>query len=252
MERHYVSMGWRDALFAHWPVDAGVVDDRLPPGLTARTHDDSAWLGIVAFVMEDIRPRGVPRPLGRSFGEVNLRTYVDGPDGGEGIYFFNLDAADRPSVRIARRFYQLPYYRAHMAIDREGAYPGETPPYERRVEFVSHRAHPGVPDAHFDASYAPAGERFVPESGTLEQFLVENYRFYLADGDAKNGTDADLDLLYGDVEHLPWGVYEADLDLRSTDLFEVNGFERPETEPLAHYSPGVAVDADRVRRVDRP
>ncbi|NHX36114.1 MULTISPECIES: YqjF family protein [Halolamina] len=249
MERRYVSMAWRDALFAHWPVDAAVVEDRLPPGLTVRTHDDSAWLGIVAFVMEDIRPRGVPGALGFTFGEVNLRTYVEGPDGGEGIYFFNLDAADRISVRIARQFYRLPYYRAHMEIDRHGAYPGETGPHERRVDFVSHRAHAGEPDAYFDAGYGPDGDRSLPETGSLERFLVENYRFYLAEGDvAGNATDSGL--FYGDVEHLPWGVYEADLDLRSTNLFEVNGFERPDTDPLAHYSPGVAVDADRVRRVD--
>lgn len=261
MERHYVSMDWRDALFAHWPVDAAVVEQRLPPGVTPRTHDGSAWLGIVAFVMEDIRPRGVPRPLGLSFGEVNLRTYVEGPDGAEGIYFFNLDAADRISVRIARQFYRLPYYRAHMEIDRTGAYPGETGPYERHVDFTSHRAHRGEPDAYFDASYGPEGDRFLPEAGTLERFLVENYRFYLAEGDVDSpgsgGAEGDAtvgatdpELFYGDVAHLPWGLYEADIDLRSTNLFAANGFERPDTEPLAHYSPGIAVEADRIRRVD--
>lgn len=254
MERHYLSMGWRDALFAHWPVDAAVVADRLPAGLSPRTHDGSAWLGVVAFVMEDIRPRGVPEPLGLTFGEVNLRTYVAGPDGGEGIYFYNLDAADRLGVPIARRLYQLPYYRAHMEIDRTGELPSETAPgsHERRVEFVSHRAHPGAPDAYVDATYGPDGEQFVPDEGTLTQFLVENYRFYLASGDVGGNSSgqADADLFYGDVEHPPWDLYEADLDLRSTNFFEVNGFERPDTEPLAHYSPGVPVAADRIRRVD--
>lgn len=256
MERHYVSMGWRDALFAHWPVDAETVAESLPPGVTPRTHDGSAWLGIIAFVMEDIRPRGVPRPLGFTFGEVNLRTYVEGPDGGEGIYFYNLDAADRLSVWAARQFYQLPYYRAHMEIGRHGGLPGESGPHERSVEFVSHRAHPGVADAHIDATYGPAGDRFLPDEGSLARFLVENYRFYLAEGDVDpaaedgGGEIADPDLYYGDVAHPPWGLYEADLDLRSTNLFEVNGFERPESDPLVHYSPGVPVRADRIRRVD--
>lgn len=249
MERHYLSMGWRDALFAHWPVDAGGVDDRLPSGLTARTHDGSAWLGVIAFVMEDIRPRGVPAPLGLTFGEANLRTYVAGPNGGEGIYFFNLDAADRLSVGIARQFYQLPYYTAHMEIERRGESPGEAGPHERTVELSSHRAHAGVPDAYLDATYGPAGDRFRPEDGTLEQFLVENYRFYLADGDVDDRGDGS-DLFYGDVAHPPWDLYEADLDLRSTNFFEANGFDRPDTEPLAHYSPGVPVRADRIRRVD--
>lgn len=254
MERHYVSMGWRDALFAHWSVDADVVADSLPAGITPRTHDGSAWLGIIAFVMEDVRPRGVPRELGLTFGEVNLRTYVDGPDGGEGIYFYNLDAADRLSVFLARQFYQLPYYRAAITVSRSGDLPGETAPgtHERHVDVVSHRTHPGVPDAHFDATYGPTGDRFVPDDGTLEQFLAENYRFYLASGDVgvDRGHASDVDLFYGDVEHPPWVLYEADLDLRSTNFFDVNGFVRPATEPLVHYSPGVPVDADRIRKVE--
>ena len=262
MERHYLSMGWRDALFAHWPVDPPHLDDRLPSGLTPRTHDGSAWLGIIAFVMEDIRPRGVPAPLGLTFGEANLRTYVEGPGGSPGIYFFNLDAADRLSVGIARQFYQLPYYSAHMEIDRHGALPGENSPHERRVEFVSHRAHRDAPDAYLDASFGPTGDRFLPDQGALENFLVENYRFYLAEGDVDptgtqsagrdvgDGVVADGELFYGDVAHPPWDLYEADLDLRSTNFFEANGFERPETEPLAHYSPGVPVKADRIRKTD--
>ena len=262
MKRHYLSMGWRDALFAHWPVDAAVVDDRLPPDLTARAHDGSAWLGIIAFVMEDIRPRGFPKQVGFTFGEANLRTYVEGPDGDDGIYFYNLDAADTLSVGIARQFYQLPYYGAHMEIRSGGDLPGEAGPHERSVDFVTHRTHPGVPAAHLDATFGPTGDRFVPENGTLEQFLVENYRFYLAEGDVgPTGTpsagrdvgsgSADAgDLFYGDVAHPPWDLYEADLDLRSTNFFEVNGFERPDTEPLAHYSPGVPVKADRIRKLD--
>lgn len=252
MERRYISMGWRDALFAHWPVDAAVVDDSLPPRLTARTHDGTAWLGIIAFVMEDIRPRGVPAPLGISFGEANLRTYVEGPDGGEGIYFYNLDAADRLSVWAARQFYQLPYYRAHMEIERGGSLPAESGPHERSVDLTSHRVHPGVADAHLDVSYRPTGERFLPDEGSLERFLVENYRFYLGEGDVgeERAAGDDPALFYGDVEHPPWDVYEADLDLRSTNFFEVNGFDRPDEEPLAHYSPGVPVMADRIRRID--
>ena len=258
MERQYLSMDWRDALFLHWPVEAATLEERLPTGISPRTHSGSAWLGIIAFVMEDIRPRGVPRPLGLTFGEVNLRTYVTGPDGGEGIYFYNLDADDPLGVPVARQFYQLPYYKATMRIERHGPIPAGavTGTPRRSVEFVSNRTHPGVSDAHIDATYGPTGERFVPEQGSLEQFLVENYRFYLAGGDVggmagdedAGGTQAGESVFYGDVTHPPWDVYEADIDLRSTNLFEANGFERPDEEPLAHYSPGVPVTADRVRR----
>ncbi len=260
MQRHYLSMDWRDALFLHWPIDAGRLDERLPTGINPHTHDGSAWLGVVAFVLEAVRPRGVPRALGLTFGEVNLRTYVTDPDGSTGIYFYNLDAADPLGVPIARLFYRLPYYRADMDVRRTGTVPEDTVTggSVRSVEFVSHRTHRGVESAYIDATYGPKGESIQPEEGTLEKFLVENYRFYLASGDVRGlrgaedagGSQAAAQLFYGDVSHPPWDLYEADVELRSTNLFEVNGFERPDEEPLAHYSPGVPVHADRVRKLD--
>ncbi|AEN06066.1 YqjF family protein [Halolamina sp.] len=262
MQRQYILMAWRDALFLHWPIDADRLAERLPAGISPRTHSGSAWLGVIAFVMEDIRPRGFPRALGLTFGELNLRSYVTGPDGGDGIYFFNLDADDPLGVSVARWFYQLPYYKADMRIQRTGSAPtGESGRANRSVEFVSNRTHRGVPSAYFDATYGPTGESFTPEQGSLEQFLVENYRFYVAGGDVSGtsgagdagdvgGSQSGEKLFYGDIAHPPWDLYEADIDLRSTNLFEVNGFERPDEAPLAHYSPGVPVDADRIRTLD--
>jgi uncharacterized protein YqjF (DUF2071 family) len=128
-------------------------------------------------------------------------------------------------------------------------------PPTRTIEFESHRTHSGVAAAHFDATFGPTGEGFRPEDGSLAAFLVENYRFYLAgdDVDVLGGGDesgGDEALFYGDVAHPPWDLYEAKVDLGSTNVFDVNGFERPSTEPLAHYSPGVQVEADRVRKLD--
>jgi uncharacterized protein YqjF (DUF2071 family) len=266
MTRDLVRMGWHDALFVHWPVDAGTLADRLPDGVEPRTHDDSAWLGIVAFVMQSIRPRGVPRFAGLTFGEANLRTYVAGADGGEGIYFFNLDAADPLGVWVARTLYRLPYYRATMRIDRspprEDATTLGRPP--RSVEFVSNRIHPGAPDAHLDVGYGPLEEPWIAEPGSLEAFLVENYRFYLGSEDLgrrenslddspghEEGPDETRERIYaGDVVHEPWPLYRADLDLRSTNFLAVNGFETPDVDPIAHYSPGVEVTAGPIRRID--
>lgn len=57
-----LSMTWRDTLFLHWPVDPDVVD-QLPVGVDLDTRDGRAWLGVVAFVMEDARLRGAPSGL---------------------------------------------------------------------------------------------------------------------------------------------------------------------------------------------
>jgi uncharacterized protein YqjF (DUF2071 family) len=226
MERpHVLAMDWRDALFAHWPVAPATVQSTLPDGVDVATYDGDAWLGVVAFVMEDIRPRGVP--VGLSFGELNLRTYVQGPRGDRGIYFYNLDATDPIGVSLARWLFQLPYYRASMSIDRSSD----------AIEFASQRIHPGVSDAYFDATYRRTGERFEADEGALEAFLVENYYFLTA------GRDR---LFRGDVDHGPWPLYEAIAEIRTNTLFEANDFDQPGREPLLHYSPGVDVTATRI------
>ncbi|MES3160711.1 MAG: DUF2071 domain-containing protein [Halorubrum sp.] len=224
--RRWLEMTWRDGLFAHWSVDPEVVADTLPDRLSVNTYDGTAYLGVVPFVMSDIRPRG--SPVGLSFPELNLRTYVDGPNG-PGVYFYNLDADDRLGVAVARRLFALPYYRARMDVRRQNG----------AVRFTSERTHRGVSSATFDATYEPVGEPFVPEPGSLAAFLVENYRFYA------HGNQ----LYCGEITHDPWTLREATVEFRTNTLFEANGFDRPAGTPLVHAADPIAVNADRIRRV---
>lgn len=224
-----LSMRWDDVLFAHWAVDPGTVADRIPDQFTVDTYEGDAYLGVVGFQMSDIRPRGAP--VGLSFPELNLRTYVRA-DGGTGVYFFNLDAADWLAVPIARRLFRLPYYRADMDLsERDGAF-----------RLQSRRTHDDAPPAHFDATYRPTGEPTEPQPGTLARFLTENYRFYVADDDGR--------VYRGDIDHDPWPLQPADLEIRENDLFTANGFDHPNGDPLVHYSPGIDVSAGALLRDD--
>ncbi|SEA10620.1 hypothetical protein SAMN04488065_1867 [Haloplanus vescus] len=228
--RSLLSMRWDDLCFAHWPVAPGVVEPTLPEGLTVDTRDGDAYLGIVGFRMASIRPRGAP--VGLSFPELNLRTYVRA-DGGTGVYFYNLDADDPLGVAIARGLFKLPYYRAEMSVRDRGM---------GRIDFRSRRTHRGAPPARFDATYGPTEEPTVVDSDSLEAFLTERYRFYTA---SEGGR-----LYRGDIEHDPWKVSAATLDVRENTLFAANGFDRPAGNPIVHYSPGSDVTAGRIRRVD--
>ena len=228
MKRRLLEMRWLDALFAHWRVDPAAVEARLPDPLSVATHDGDAYLGVVAFEMRDIRPRGLP--VGLSFPELNLRTYVTDGDT-TGVYFFNLDAADPVGVRVARGLFRLPYFRAAMDVTRDGD----------RVTVTSERTHRGAATADFDATYGPAGDTATPEPGSLAAFLVENYRFY---------TEGRGRLYYGDIDHEPWPLAPAEADIRTNTLFEANGFDEPDGEPILHYSPAIDVTADRIRRLD--
>ncbi|GAB3694712.1 YqjF family protein [Halorubrum pallidum] len=222
----WLEMTWRDGLFCHWAVDPAVVEETLPPGLSVAAYDGDAYLGVVAFVMDDIRPRG--SPIGLSFPELNLRTYVEGP-AGPGVYFYNLDADDRLGVAVARRLFALPYYLAEMTARRDG----ET------IRFTSRRVHRDAPPARFDATYGPTGDAYVPDPDSRDAFLVENYRFYAAG----------RELYVGEIAHEPWTLRDATVERRANTLFAANGFERPDGEPIAHVADPIDVTADRIRPV---
>lgn len=225
-----LSMGWEHLLFAHWDVEPSIVDDALPAGIEADTYDGRAYLGVVSFVMNDIRPRFVPSALGLTFGEVNLRTYVRA-DGDEGIYFFSLDADDVLGVTGARTFFSLPYYRATMDVETENGV----------VAFRSSRKHSGAPSAEFDATYEPMGEAFLAKEGSLEEFLTERYCFFVSGSSGK--------VYRGDVDHEPWRLQDATAEIRKNTMFETNGFEHPDDEPHLLYSKGVEVSAEPLRRM---
>ncbi|MDQ1745834.1 MAG: uncharacterized protein QOD07_97 [Frankiaceae bacterium] len=76
---------WDSLSFLHWPYDVDVVQRFLPAGLTVEPWDGHAWVGLVPFEMHVGGPAG---PLMVRFPETNVRTYVVGPDGRPGIWFF--------------------------------------------------------------------------------------------------------------------------------------------------------------------
>jgi uncharacterized protein YqjF (DUF2071 family) len=257
-------MRWTDALFAHWPVDPSVVSARLPAGLEAATYDGRAWLGVVGFAMEDIRPRG--SPVGLSFPELNLRTYVRRPGSDDhAVYFFSLDADDRVGVALARRLFRLPYFRAEIRVTREsggtidddagtrdddaGIRDGDATTHDGddgagtheddAVTLRHRRTHADAPPARFAGTYRPLEDPSPPAPETLEHFLTENYRFY---------TEGDR-LYYGDIDHPPWPLAAAEVDIESNTLFAANGFERPAGDPVVHYAPGTEVTAGRLHAV---
>jgi hypothetical protein len=175
-KRHWAAtQRWNDLLFAHWPVPPVSVASLLPAGLVPDTFDGSAWIGVVPFWMDRIRFSGLPRiPGASSFPELNLRTYVrEEHTNLAGVYFFSLDAANPIAVTVARTFFRLPYYWAHMAIK---------PQQDGRFFYRSDR-HLTRKPVRFRATYRGLGPthrlaQSVP--GTIEYFLTERYRLYTA------------------------------------------------------------------------
>jgi len=222
-------MDWRDVLFVSYPVDPDTVAPHLPDGLDLDTHDGRAYLSVVPFVIEDVRPAGLPAAVGLTTPELNLRTYVT-VDGARGVYFFSLDAEGLLGVLGARALNHLPYYNARIGID-------ET---DKGIRFTSRRRHPGSRPAHFAATYRSRDDEFFAEKDSLAEFLTARCRYFT---EAQDGT-----VRYAAISHDPWPLYEAEVAIDRNTLFRANGLGPPESDPVHLYSPGVTTTASKSRR----
>ncbi len=217
---------WRNLLFLHWRISPDVLQRLLPDGLTVETFDDSAWVGLVAFDMQGIRPWWFPPLPGISaFHETNVRTYVtrDGED--PGVWFFSLDAAGSLAVSIARRRWHLNYYFSRMKLQRDG----------ERIAYESQRFWPEPRAANSsilaEIGMAP-GQSAV--AGTWEHFLVERYVMYARKPDGR--------LLRGQVRHVPYPLKPATVLQCDETLLAAAGIQKPGDPVHAVFSEGVDVD----------
>ena len=220
-----VSMGWRDVLFLHWPVDAAALRELIPRGVELDVMEGSAWVGIVAFSIAGARARGVPARLGlRAFGEINVRTYVTG-GGTPGVWFLSLDAASAVAVRAGRSALHLPYHDARIA----------TAWNERSCAYRMERRDPRAPAARFDARARLTDGVRTAAARSLEHRLVERYCFFTAD---RRGR-----IVRGDVLHAPWPLRDAAVTIAENTLLAAAGVATSAAAPLAHASTGVAARA---------
>src|ERR1044072_1701490 len=98
---------WRNLTFLHWRYPPAVMQAHLPKGLQVDTFDGSAWLRLAPVLL------GLTYS---TFPETNVLTYVRGPDGKSGVWFFSLDAASLSAVIGARIAYGLPYMWSRMSV----------------------------------------------------------------------------------------------------------------------------------------
>mgnify|MGYP002389407265 CR=1 FL=1 len=229
---------WRSLLFLHWPVDPQAVQPLLPSGLEVECFNNLAYVGLVCFTMRGIRPLGCPAVRGLSaFHETNVRTYVRYQNRDPGVWFFSLDAANRLAVRLARKWFHLPYYDARMFLEREhSSAVGET----SSILYSAVRRWPGFDRASYQIRAQPTGPIAPARPETLDHFLIERYRLYAKTPRA---------LCSGMVRHPPYLVQVAEVPLLEESLIAAAGLRRPPVPPIAHYSGGVDVDVFRLQHV---
>jgi uncharacterized protein YqjF (DUF2071 family) len=183
----------------------------LPAGLHLDLHEGEAWLGVVPFLMERVRPVLLPAVPGLSwFLELNVRTYVHDDAGVPGVWFLSLDCNQPVAVELARNIFLLPYQHARM---RCGGNLADTR-YRclRRGE---------EEEAVFE--YGPGGVQQVAEPESLEFFLLERYALFST---GRNGR-----IYHGLVHHPPYRWAQATCGGWSTLPIKWNGLPEPPGEP---------------------
>jgi len=177
---------------------------RVPDELEIEECDGSAWLGIQFFRVRALRARGaLPLPGISSFLQLNVRTYVRGPDGLPGVWFFSIDASSRLAALGVRRVYHVPAFHARMTIDAVDDW--------QEAEC----ARVGEAGRVFAARYRVKEETFHAELGSLEWFLTERYRLFAADARAE-------------MHHDRWMLApaEAEIELATIAPFQLGGAPR--------------------------
>ena len=212
-----LTMTATDVLLLHWPVDADRLRPRLPAPLDLSTVDGRAWLSVVAFDARGLRPRGLPRRLGRSFPELRLQTYVR-HRGTPGRYFFSIDAGDRLVAHLFRLTSRMPYLAADARIER----------VDGGVRFESRRDQVGTPPATFEATAV---------TDDVESTLDDRDRRFAGHDrvfGAAGGTLWALDIKRGSPTFFP-----ADATVDENTLFEAAGVPvpAPTDDPVARYCP---------------
>ncbi|MEO1064170.1 MAG: DUF2071 domain-containing protein [Actinomycetota bacterium] len=216
---------WDSLAYVHWPVDADEVAALLPDGLEVDTFDGSAWVGLVPFHMQGIRPPGVPAvPWVGTFPETNVRTYVVLPDGRRAVWFWTLDVPRSPAVLVARAAFGLPYRWAAATVERRG----DVWSYRSRRR----RPHDGAA-CRLDVR---AGDDIAPDDvGELEHFLTARW------GLATRHLGR---LWHGPVDHGPWPLRRAEIEELDDELVAASGIHLDPAvvdRPLVHVTEGVDV-----------
>ncbi len=216
---------WKSLTFLHWPYEPDRIRILLPSGLKLDVFDGAAWVGLTPFLLANLRPPLTPAlPWISQFPEMNVRTYVRGPDGKPGVWFFTLEADRLAAVLAARATYRLPYRWARMRVaDR-----GET------IEYRSKRKWP------FGQGFARVavkpGKRIDAEQ--FDNFLTARYRLY---------TTLAGRIAFADIEHEPWALQNAELLQLDQDVVRHSSVPPPNGDPVLHFSRSLDVRIGRLQ-----
>lgn len=186
VDRPVMRNDWSALTFLHWRFDPAAVQRLLPPGLEVETFDGAAWVALVPFDMRVASRGNRAVPWATTFLETNVRTYVRGPDGTTGVWFFSLETSRLHVALVARATYRVPYCWAKLRLARQG----DVLRYEATRRWPGPRGARSVVEVELGAAYDPA------ELTPLDHFLTARFQLF--------ATRPFGGLLRTRVDHEPW------------------------------------------------
>ncbi len=205
---------WNDAVFLHWKVNAEELKKFIPKDLEIDLIENSAWISLVAFDMENIRPRHLPAfPPISYFHEINIRTYVKF-NNKTGVYFLSIEGGKELSCRIAKNMSGLPYRYSRMKR-KTGFYTSEN----------------NSPKSNFELKFKVSKK--LEHKTQTDLFLTERYALFQDAGNCLNEFE---------IHHIEWPIHEIEIENLKVDYPQFEDLIGKEPD-LVHYSSGVQVIA---------
>lgn len=205
---------WNEVIFLHWKVDIRHLREHLPKELEIDLFEGDAWVSIVAFTMEKIRPRNVPSfsPIS-NFHELNIRTYVRYRRK-PGVYFLSIEGGTKLSCQVAKKMSDLPYRYSTIKRNKTG-YTSEN------IGF----------NDYLNLSFQI--EKPIIQKSILDKWLTERYVLYQETRKFINEFE---------IHHEEWPIHRIVLIKEEIEYPRFNRLLN--TDPVKrHYSPGVKVIA---------
>jgi len=222
----FLSQNWNDLYFLHWSISESALSSTLPSDLRVDLFAGRAWISVVAFKLANLSFYPFRKLAWNDFLEVNLRTYVIGPDGRKGVWFYSLDSSDLLAAWGARLLFGLPYFKSDISMSRDMSYSYWESRRKNSKGLIC--ASITAQNSSYDLSDAD-----IP----LSNFLLERYCFW---SKRRLGHSSSPSF----VEHRPYAPVGLKDIKYCGDLFRAQGLEEPECLPiLSHYCSGLDVVA---------
>ena len=221
--QYLLLQNWENLIFMHWAVNKNILNQYIPKGLKLDLYNGQAYVGVIPFMMKNVRPRwGFSIPFISDFPEFNLRTYVRSGKV-KGVFFLTLDAQSIITRMFASNFYYLPYKYSRGFIKRE----------DNIYYWKSKRL---IGDYNLEGSCEGLGEYFYASRGSLEEFFFERYYLFVL---------ANKKIRKGYIHHDPWKIKKAKPILINNNFLKsyslsIKNVLNPD---FCHVSDGVSVKA---------